>query len=130
LLEGNKVVLNKVIPLAEGEKDAARTLGNRQRDLDKVQSEAYRRVEEIRGEADTKASEIYARAYNQSPQEVEFFAFTRTMETYKSVTATNTTLILSTASDLFQFLTRMPPLSREPVGQAQPSAVDGNLPMP
>ena len=37
------------------------------RDLNKIQSEAYRQVEEIRGVADAKATEIYAGAYNQSP---------------------------------------------------------------
>ena len=94
---------------SEGNGEAARILGNRKRDLNKIQSEAYRRVEEIRGEADAKATEIYARAYNQSPEAVEFYEFTRTMETYKSIISTNTTLILSTNSDLFKFLKGMAP---------------------
>jgi cell division protease FtsH len=38
--------------LSEGNGEAARILGNRVRDLDKIQSEAYRAVEEIRGVAD------------------------------------------------------------------------------
>lgn len=92
---------------SEGNGEAARILGNRERDLNKIQSEAYRRVEEIRGEADAKATEIYAHAYNQSQEAVQFYEFTRTMETYKSVIATNTTLILSTDSDLFKFLKGM-----------------------
>ncbi|MGA7979173.1 MAG: protease modulator HflC [Chromatiaceae bacterium] len=111
---------------SQGKGEAARILGNRERDLDKIQSEAYQRVEEIRGEADAKATEIYARAYNQSPQAVEFYEFTRTMETYKSVIATNTTLILSTESDLFQFLKSMAPLTREPGAQPPSSAVGDN----
>ena len=41
------------------------------RDLNKIQSEAYREVEEIRGVADARATEIYAGAYNQSPEAVE-----------------------------------------------------------
>ena len=94
---------------SEGNGEAARIHGNRVRDLNKIQSEAYRRVEEIRGEADAKATEIYARAYNQSPEAVEFYEFTRTMETYKSIISTNTTLILSTNSDLFKFLKGMAP---------------------
>lgn len=52
--------------LSEGNGEAARIRGNRVRDLNKIQSEAYRAVEEIRGVADAKATEIYARAYNQS----------------------------------------------------------------
>jgi modulator of FtsH protease HflC len=51
--------------LSEGNGEAARIRGNRVRDLNKIQSEAYRQVEEIRGVADAKATEIYARAYNQ-----------------------------------------------------------------
>jgi modulator of FtsH protease HflC len=94
---------------SEGNGEAARIVGNRERDLNKVQSEAYRSVEGIRGEADAKATEIYARAYNQSPEAVQFYEFTRTMDTYKAIIATNTTLVLSTDSELFKFLKSMAP---------------------
>jgi membrane protease subunit HflC len=40
--------------LSEGNGEAARIRGNRLRDLNKIQSEAYRSVEEIRGMADAK----------------------------------------------------------------------------
>src|ERR1700687_1253793 len=105
--------------LSEGNGEAARIRGNRVRDMNKIQSEAYRQVEEIRGVADAKATEIYARAYNQSPEAVAFYEFTRTMQSYRSIIAENTTLVLSTGSDLFKFLKGMsqdgevgpPPLS-------------------
>ena len=89
--------------LSEGNGEAARIRGNRVRDLNKIQSEAYRQVEEIRGVADAKATEIYAKAYNQSPEAVDFYEFTRTMQAYKPIIADNTTMILSTDSDLFKF---------------------------
>jgi modulator of FtsH protease HflC len=95
--------------LSEGNGEAARIRGNRVRDLNKIQSEAYRQVEEIRGLADAKATEIYAGAYNQSPEAVAFYEFTRTMQSYKSIIAENTTLVLSTDSDLFKFLKSMTP---------------------
>jgi len=95
--------------LSEGNGEAARIRGKRVRDLNKIQSEAYRQVEEIRGVADAKATEIYARAYNQSPEAVAFYEFTRTMQAYKSIIAENTTLVLSTDSDLFKFLKGMSP---------------------
>ncbi|MEI6413157.1 MAG: protease modulator HflC [Pseudomonadota bacterium] len=95
--------------LSEGNGEAARIRGNRVRDLNKIQSEAYRQVEEIRGVADAKATEIYASAYNQSPEAVAFYEFTRTMQAYKVIIAENTTLILSTDSDLFKFLRGMTP---------------------
>jgi membrane protease subunit HflC len=92
---------------SEGNGEAARILGNRERDLNRIQSEAYRRVEEIRGEADAKAAAIYAAAYNHSPEAVRFYEFIRTMDAYKTIIADNTTLILSTDSDLFKFLQNM-----------------------
>jgi len=95
--------------LSEGNGEAARIRGNRVRDLNKIQSEAYRQVEEIRGVADAKATEIYAGAYNQSPESVSFYEFTRTMQAYKTIIAANTTLVLSTNSDLFKFLKGMAP---------------------
>jgi membrane protease subunit HflC len=95
--------------LSEGNGEAARIRGNRVRDLNKIQSEAYRQVEEIRGVADAKATQIYARAYNQSPEAVKFYEFTRTMQAYKSIIAENTTLVLSTDSDLFKFLKGITP---------------------
>jgi membrane protease subunit HflC len=95
--------------LSEGNGEAARIRGNRLRDMNKIQSEAYRQVEEIRGVADAKATEIYAKAYNQSPEAVTFYEFTRTMQAYKSLIAENTTLVLSTDSDLFKFLKGITP---------------------
>ena len=106
--------------LSEGNGEAARIRGNRVRDLNKIQSEAYQQVEGIRGVADAKATEIYARAYNQSPESVAFYEFTRTMQSYKSIIAENTTLVLSTDSDLFKFLKGMTPNSE--AGTASRSA--------
>ena len=102
--------------LSEGNGEAARIRGNRVRDLNKIQSEAYRKVEEIRGVADAKATDIYAKAYNQRPESAAFYEFTRTMQAYKTIIAQNTTLVLSTDSDLFKFLKGM-----SPVGGAIPS---------
>jgi len=90
--------------LSEGNGEAARIRGDRVRELKKIQSEAYQQVEEIRGLADAKATEIYALAYNQSPQAVNLYEFTRTMQSYSTIIAKNTTLVLSTDSDLFKFL--------------------------
>lgn len=95
--------------LSEGNGEAARIRGNRVRDLNQIQSEAYKQVEEIRGTADAKATEIYAQAYNQSREAVEFYEFTRTIESYKSAITDNTTLVLSTDSEFFKFLNSMDP---------------------
>jgi len=52
---------------------------------------------------------IYAKAYNQRPEAVAFYEFTRTMQAYKSLIAENTTLVLSTDSDLFKLLKGIDP---------------------
>lgn len=90
--------------LSEGNGEAARIRGDRVRELDKIQSEAYQQVEEIRGLADAKATEIYAGAYNKSKSSARFYAFTRTMESYKYIIDGDSTIVLSTNSDLFKYL--------------------------
>ncbi|MGB8166733.1 MAG: protease modulator HflC [Chthoniobacteraceae bacterium] len=92
---------------SEGEGEAARVAGNTDRDLNEIQSTAYREVQRIRGEADAKASEIYSRAYTSSPQAAEFYAFLKSMETYRKVFSRDSTLVLSTDSDLFHLLKRV-----------------------
>lgn len=91
---------------SEGEGEAARIMGNKERDLNEIQSTAYRKVQEIRGESDAKATEIYARAYTQNPQAAEFYGFLKSMETYRKVLTKESTLVLSTDSDLFNLLKR------------------------
>jgi len=89
---------------SEGEGEAARILGDKMKDLNEIESEAYKRVQEIQGEADAKATEIYAKAYNQTQEARDFYTFLKTMETYKSVIDKDTTLVLSTDSDVFRLL--------------------------
>ncbi len=89
---------------SEGEGEAAKILGNREQELKRLESEAYREVQKIKGEADARATEIYSRAYGGSPEAGEFYRFLRTMETYQKTLSHDTTLILSTDSDLFRYL--------------------------
>lgn len=89
---------------SEGAGEAAKILGQRERDLQTIESEAYRKVQEIEGAADAKATEIYARAYNATPEARELFGFLKSMETLKKTLTTDTRLVLSTDSDLLNLL--------------------------
>src|ERR1700758_4759038 len=89
---------------SEGEGEAARIAGQRDRDLNEIQSTAYRQVQQIRGESDAKATEIYARAYTQNPRAAEFYTFLKTLETYHKIFTKDSTLVLSTNSDIFTLL--------------------------
>jgi membrane protease subunit HflC len=92
---------------SEGEGEAARINGNRERDINEIESTAYKQVQEIRGEADAKATGIYAKAYTQRPEAAEFYRFLKSMETYAKVINADATIVLSTNSDLFALLKRV-----------------------
>lgn len=94
---------------SEGAGEAAKITGKRERDLQEIESKAYKQVQIVRGEADAKATEIYASAFNQSANSVEFYEFIKTLETYETMFSNDTTLILTTDSDLFKYLKRIEP---------------------
>lgn len=94
---------------SEGAGEAARINGNKERELQKIVSEAYRTIQTIQGDADAEATDIYARSYNQSPAAAKLYLFTKTLETYRSVIDSDTTLILSTDSDVMSLLKSMNP---------------------
>jgi membrane protease subunit HflC len=94
---------------SEGEGEAAKILGSKERDLRQIESESYRQVQVIKGEADAKASEIYARAYGGSAEAAEFHQFLRTMEAYRKALDKETTLLLSTDSEFFRYLKQTTP---------------------
>lgn len=89
---------------SEGQGQAAQILGEKARELNRIESEAYRKQMELRGKADADATDIYAKAYNQSPEAVQFYQFMKSMETLATTLDKNATLIMSTQGDLFKFL--------------------------
>lgn len=84
-----------------GEGKKAEIMGKLQRELQEIGSGAMRTSQEIKGKADAKASRIYADAFSQDPA---FFAFSKTLDSYRLVLGENTRLILSSDSELFQYL--------------------------
>ncbi|MCK5146395.1 protease modulator HflC [bacterium] len=89
---------------SEGDGRSAAIRGQKERELRRIESGAYKTSQEIQGKADGQAARIYARAYGADP---EFYAFTKTLETYRNTIDSSTTLILSTDSDYFKYLKRM-----------------------
>ena len=92
---------------SEGAGEAAKIIGRKERDLLEIQSGAYRREQEIKGEADAVATGIYAEAYNSSPSAANFYQFVKTLETYQKSLGKDTTLIFTSASDLFGLFKRI-----------------------
>ncbi len=89
---------------SEGEGEKADILGQMERELKEISSEAYRKVLEVRGGADAEAAAIYAEAYNQDK---EFYTFLRTLESYKKSIQKNGRLVISTDSDYYKYLKEM-----------------------
>lgn len=86
---------------SEGMGEARKILGEKERDLKQITSEAYKTAQEIKGKADAKAIELFADAYGRDP---EFYSFTKTLEIYKEALDDKSTLVLSTDSEFFKYL--------------------------
>jgi membrane protease subunit HflC len=85
--------------LGEGEK--AEILGKVERELKLITSQATREAEEIKGKADAEAARVYADAYNRDPG---FYAFSKSLEAYRSSFGPNTRMILSSDSEFYKYL--------------------------
>ena len=84
--------------LGEGKK--AEWLGKLESDKRTIASEAYRKSEEIKGNADAQAAAIYSEAYNRDP---EFYAFWKSMDSYKA-NLKDYPATYSTKMDYFDYL--------------------------
>ncbi len=88
--------------LGEGQK--AEILGKVDRELREITSTANKEAVEIKGRADAEATKIYGDAYNQDP---DFFAFQKTLESYEKIIGGNTSMVLSSDSDIYKYLKRI-----------------------
>lgn len=89
---------------SEGAGEAARILGDMGKEVRTIESEAYKRIQAELGRADAESTRIYAEAYGGTPEREDFYSFTKTLEAYQDILGKDTSLILSTDSDLFQML--------------------------
>jgi membrane protease subunit HflC len=85
---------------SEGSGEARKIEGNMNRDLQEIDSQAYRQAEEIKGKADGEAAGIYAGAFGKDP---EFYSFIKTLEIYKETMDENSSLVLSTDSAFLKY---------------------------
>lgn len=92
---------------SEGQGEASRINGEKERELKIIQSGAFRDAEEIKGKADAEAASIYASAYDRSAASRELYAFLKSMETFEKTFDNETSIILSTDSELYKYLKGM-----------------------
>jgi len=96
-------IAEKIRSVGKGEQ--AKIQGKTSRDQQQIESEAYRRVQEIKGKAEAEAYRIYAEALGQDP---EFYEFVRTLEAYDKALGRDTHFILSTDSDFLRLFKEGP----------------------
>jgi len=105
---------------SEGAGEAAKIIGQKERDLREIESQGYRQSQILMGKADAEATAIYAKAFNQSPQAVEFYEFLRVLETYKTSFDKGTTVVLTTDSPLLRYFKGAAPASVLPAPKPAP----------
>jgi membrane protease subunit HflC len=88
---------------SEGDEEAQKIRAATDRDKTVILAEAYKKAQQIRGEGEAIALDIYASSYSKDP---DFYEFTRTLETYEKVIDKKTTLVLPGDSKLFKGLTQ------------------------
>ena len=86
---------------SEGEEESQKIKASTDKDKTIILADAYKQAEEVKGEGEAKAVDIYARAFSKDP---DFYEFYRTLETYKIILDKKTTLVLPTNSKLFDIL--------------------------
>lgn len=92
---------------SEGQGEASRINGEKERELKNIQSLAFRDAEMIKGKADATAANIYAEAYNQSSQSRGLYSFLKSMETFEKTFDGKTSIFISTDSELYKYLKKM-----------------------
>ena len=86
---------------SEGQGEARKILGEKERDLKLITSQAYKVAQEIKGKADAESTKIYAKAYGVDP---EFYSFIKTLDVYGQALDKDSSIVLSTDSEFFKYL--------------------------
>lgn len=86
---------------SEGEEEAVKIRAQSDKEKTIILAESYRKAEKLRGEGDAEAIKIYAEAFEKDP---EFYGFVRTLQAYEKSLGQDTTVILPSDSEFFQYL--------------------------
>ncbi len=87
--------------IARGNEAAQKIKAEADRSVVELTSEATKKADITRGEADARQNEIFAKAYGQDP---EFFAFYRSMRAYeKALNGKNSSFLVSPNSEFFAY---------------------------
>ncbi len=86
---------------AQGNESAAKITAEADRQVTILKADAFKQAEQIRGEGDAKAADIYAIAYGQNK---EFFTFYRSLNAYKNTFGSaSDIMVVEPDSDFFDY---------------------------
>lgn len=91
---------------SEGEEEAAKIRAESDKDKTILLAQAYETAQKARGEGDAESTRIYAEALGK---DAEFYAFVRSLEMYDRSMTKESTLMLSTGSELLKYLAERKP---------------------
>lgn len=86
---------------SEGTGEARKIEGDKEREMKRITSEAYKTAQEVMGKADATATKIYADAFGLDP---DFYSFVKTLQIYQETLDKETSLVLSTDTEFFKYL--------------------------
>lgn len=86
---------------SEGEEEAVKIRATTDKEKTILLAESYRQAEKLKGEGDAEAIKIYAEAFEKDP---EFYSFIGTLEAYQKALRKDTTLVLPSDSEFFEYL--------------------------
>lgn len=86
---------------SEGSEEASKIRADTDKEQTILLAKAYETAQKLRGEGDAESARIYAEAFNSDP---EFYAFIRALDTYEASITKDSTLVISTGSDMFGYL--------------------------
>ena len=86
---------------SEGTGEARKIEGDKEREMKRITSEAYKTAQEVMGKADATATKIYADAFGLDP---DFYSFVKTLRIYQETLDKETSLVLSTDTEFFKYL--------------------------
>lgn len=96
---------------SEAEEEGNRIIGLTKKELAQIEGTTKQKGDEIRGDADAEVIRMTAEAYGRDP---EFYEFLQRLELYKQALKRDTSLILSTDSDMFRMFKTTDPRVAEP----------------
>ena len=110
---------------AEGEERSRTIRAEANRDVEVILARADRTSNQLRGQGEAEAIAILAEALGADP---EFFAFRRSLDAYRNIFDSGTTVIMSADADLFSFLDSPGGLGRQ--ASAESPVVQGEAALP